>query len=695
MTSTFKKTSGWNIITPDVSPTTPAGAINDNFKALANLFSSFGVDVMVPAGDYVVNVSRAGSDTDRGTALRTAYATAWGFGPTWDKRATVIIPPGRYDLATTPLLLDHSYVDLIGFNQNDTLITSQISTVSSGTVKQSVDNVVIKNLTIENTNSSGTPLYNNTAPAAYFPTTSFPYTRIESVTFKGGTKAWSMRVGNVDYAGTYTDCTAGKAGFGGVDMSSAPNTTAGIASGTFTRCAVVGRYGFAGGYVGGKATGTFVDCISTDDSAFGCGTYPGIGLVGYASGLFINCISKDYSFGSVGTAGPYDGDGIGLFVCCKCGDGCFGGSSGVASGRFIDCTCTTTTQAGSFGGGDQGGTASGLFVNCIGGDRAFAGGGGGTASGTFVNCVGGGTDPNNNFGLCFGVAGIASGTFVNCIGNGVSGQSGGHFGGYSGLANGIFFNCLGSTMTGITPGGTDCFGSGEGGVAGPSGGRPGIFHNCYGGTNSFGGFGGTASGIFHNCVSGDYSFGGELTASGIFLNCTGGADAFGGGATKILGNIASGIFMNCTGGDYSFGGYGEAGPGLGYQGIFQNCTGGAGSFGLTASGTFVGCAGGESSFGGGTGGVASGQFVDCMGYGNSFGYVFATGQFVRCQSAYDNNFGHTEANGQFVKCTTDAMSGSNFMGGTGKFVQCHGGTGDFTGGTQVHYHCTINGGPIA
>ena len=87
--------NGWKITSPDTPTTVPSGAINENLKALANLFSAYGVDAMVPQGDYVVSVSREGSDIDRGTALKNAYVTAAAFNPTATKRATVIILPGR------------------------------------------------------------------------------------------------------------------------------------------------------------------------------------------------------------------------------------------------------------------------------------------------------------------------------------------------------------------------------------------------------------------------------------------------------------------------------------------------------------------------------------------------------------------------------------------------------------------------
>ncbi len=59
-----------------------------------------------------VMVDDTGSDTDRGTALRAAYAIAQGMSPTSTDRVTVVLPPGRYKL-TTPLDLDTDYIDLV------------------------------------------------------------------------------------------------------------------------------------------------------------------------------------------------------------------------------------------------------------------------------------------------------------------------------------------------------------------------------------------------------------------------------------------------------------------------------------------------------------------------------------------------------------------------------------------------------
>ena len=88
-----------------------------------------------------------------------------------------------------------------------------------------------------------------------------------------------------------------------------------------------------------------------------------------------NCQGGDGSFG-----GGFGGRASGTFTNCIGGIGAFGGSSGTALGTFTNC------QGGnnSFGGG--GGTASGIFTNCIGGNRSFGGGITGTLSGQLYYC---------------------------------------------------------------------------------------------------------------------------------------------------------------------------------------------------------------------------------------------------------------------------------------------------------------------
>ena len=308
-------------------------------------------------------------------------------------RLGIILPPAIYDLGTQSLTLDTEFIDLIGStNDRDKhYIKSNVGVISSGTVMQTADDVKLINLLIENSNTTYGRIYTNTDPAAYFPNTNLNNTYIENVKFLANSiNAFSMRL-NINYSGTFTNCSGGIFSFGGRNGTASGTFTDcsggnysfggwnGTASGTFTNCS--GGYGSFGGF-GGTASGTFTDCSGGTDSFGGSAN---------ASGTFTNCTGGDYSFGGLGNVN-------GTFKDCTGGDYSFGGS-GNASGTFTNCTGGDY----SFGGS---GNANGTFTNCSGGSDSF--GGSGNANGTFTNCSGGSDS--------FGSGGTANGTFTNCTG---------------------------------------------------------------------------------------------------------------------------------------------------------------------------------------------------------------------------------------------------------------------------------------
>jgi len=251
-------------------------------------------------------------------------------------RLAVILPAAKYDLGTQSLILDTQYIDIIGSTSDREKhhIKNNIGAPNRGTVQQTANDVKLYNLKIENSNTTYSPAYNSTDPAAYFPNTNLNLTYVENVLFTSNSiNTWTMRMA-MEYSGTFKDCSGGD-------------------------------YSFSGDY--GTASGTFIDCSGGYASFAGSDAQ--------ASGTFINCTSGDYSFGGYGTAS-------GNFTNCTGTGGSFGGGGGTASGDFKDCTGGVS----SFGGG--GGIASGDFKDCTGGNSSF-GGGGGTASGNFTNCTGG------------------------------------------------------------------------------------------------------------------------------------------------------------------------------------------------------------------------------------------------------------------------------------------------------------------
>ena len=62
---------------------------------------------------YVI-VAEGTNDLHRGNNLLSAYSTATTLSPLSSNRVAVIVPPGSYNLGTNGLVMNTSYVDLIG-----------------------------------------------------------------------------------------------------------------------------------------------------------------------------------------------------------------------------------------------------------------------------------------------------------------------------------------------------------------------------------------------------------------------------------------------------------------------------------------------------------------------------------------------------------------------------------------------------
>ena len=241
-----------------------------------------------------------------GAALIAAYTAAKALTPNGEElsatnRASVIIPPGVYDLGSgegyTPLTLDTEFVDLIGLtsDRKSQHIKGTPPATNSGVIVQTADDVHISNLTVEILTAYGISQGDNTDSAAYFPSTNLSNTIVDNVYFKGdeegaNTILWSMRIGVLEYSGTFNNCTGGYYAFGSF----------GTASGTFNYC------------TGGGA-------------AFGGG--------GTASGTFNYCTGGLSAFGGCGTAS-------GTFNYCTGGEAAFGGDGGVLSGKLYYCRLT-------------------------------------------------------------------------------------------------------------------------------------------------------------------------------------------------------------------------------------------------------------------------------------------------------------------------------------------------------------------
>jgi len=100
-------------------------------------------------GFYVI-VEPSTSATDNGLALEAAYATAKALtGLSETQRATVLVPPGKYELSVT-LEMDTQYVDICGITGNPK------SVYIDGQIQQTVPNCNLSGLWIKTLSSAGT-----------------------------------------------------------------------------------------------------------------------------------------------------------------------------------------------------------------------------------------------------------------------------------------------------------------------------------------------------------------------------------------------------------------------------------------------------------------------------------------------------------------------------------------------------------
>ncbi len=301
------------------------GGADEDLSPRSRLLSvPYAISANTLNGESYLTVATTSNPALNGFFLIETYNAAKALTPhgavlSATNRATVIVPPGNYNMGTGALTLDTEFVDLVGLSSardNQYIFGLGVSDGSTtGVLRQTANNVRIKNLVVECTRSSGGTTGNATDAAAYFPEdAATTATVIRNCEFKADdTNAWSMRTG-INYNGTYIDCEGSDAAFGGL---------LGIASGTFINC-------------------------SGDTNAFG-------GLLGTASGTFEGCTGGDNAFGGTG------GTASGTFTNCTGGFASFGGIGGTASGTFTNCI------GGLFSFGGAGTTAGGKFYFCKGG----------------------------------------------------------------------------------------------------------------------------------------------------------------------------------------------------------------------------------------------------------------------------------------------------------------------------------------
>lgn len=281
-------------------------------------------------GSYVT-VKVTDNFIENGKNLLLAYQEAKNLNPggsnkSSTNRVTLLIPPGNYNLNSSPLSIDISYLDVIalesGQKNPSVLIVNGGVTVSSSDCRI----IGIKSDSFAIGISNSNQYFENCA---------------------GGLNAFGGSGGTA--SGTFVNCVGGDNSFAG---------EGGLASGNFINCKG-GIFAFGGG---GVASGYFKDC-EADHSSFG-------GFGGSASGTFLNCTCLgDYGFGGGGIAG-------GIFKNCTSSNYSFGGQGGLAGGSFYNCKGLNS----SFGGSEETSNAVGFFENCFGLDYCFRG------SAQVINC---------------------------------------------------------------------------------------------------------------------------------------------------------------------------------------------------------------------------------------------------------------------------------------------------------------------
>lgn len=186
-------------------------------------------DVSLERDSYIL-VANGTNDAHRGALLRAAYTAATTFTPggiakSHTNRVSVILPPGMYDLGTTPLTLDTSFVDLIaqvpeepgreeakfqGYYKHS--ITAIRGDCDVAVIIQEVDWVRLVGFSILNTRLASPPIYvsestggeNSYYEKLYMWTDSY-----SNGGYKSPHTAWIARpTHSNDVSGVWRDCVA-------------------------------------------------------------------------------------------------------------------------------------------------------------------------------------------------------------------------------------------------------------------------------------------------------------------------------------------------------------------------------------------------------------------------------------------------------------------------------------------------------
>ncbi len=453
-------------------------------------------------GESYVVVQATDDAVINGYNLLAAYETASSLTPhgaplAADNRATVLLPPGRYDLGSQSLELDTEYVDVIGQvpakltkRISETKVVNGVSYPYMKTVWNGSYPAAVISRDVSDMGADGNPLHGTICQYV-------EDVRLANLSLEGtGTSVWVESIAYTTYVSgssssmrhcflrgnSYAMDTYSSGGF-------ACELVGCVAEGpAFFLCSGIVRDCVAG-YASFDGSGAhFINCTGGSDSFRGLDGGTAIGCVGgngsfdsygSADSTFKDCVGGDFSFVH---------DDLGQSVITE---GCMAGEESFTTGYFC--------EYGNFEYVDcVGGVCSFLgyavFARCIGGDCAFS-----FSRGNFVECEAGQWSFDSSVG-----------SFVDCR----AGDSGFYFGpGLYNLYGGSYTRC---------DGGDNSFSLGH---------QPDLLENsqfveCTVGAESFGfnsvlyGFIDKMPGQFLNCTStSDNAFGGyDYNAGELFTN---------------------------------------------------------------------------------------------------------------------------------------------------------------------------------
>ncbi len=175
-----------------------------------------GVPWINPGYNYVF-VQAGPNAVTNGARLLAAYATAAALTPggnalSQTNRTVVMLMPGGYDLGNTGLVLNTSYVDIVGWqdNRSDTVITSAVSTITyNNSIVSELKNLSVRSTWAGVLNGDA----NDLAPLVFERDSGINAINC-SFASESGAGYPSMRTDTDLLSGSFTDCTTGEQGFG-------------------------------------------------------------------------------------------------------------------------------------------------------------------------------------------------------------------------------------------------------------------------------------------------------------------------------------------------------------------------------------------------------------------------------------------------------------------------------------------------